>query len=168
MEKEKTSLEDILRSTNENETAKEILRIINLASVFLSIYTFLYLIINLLIRDIWLGVRAALIVAIPFLLVTLVRLLVKAPRPIEIFDFYGADVKKKNSHSFPSRHAFSAFAIGVLALFFHFTLGLITVALAALMSVSRVFLGKHFPRDVIAGGLIGIISSLLGYFIFIL
>ena len=167
MEKEKTKLEDVLRQTNENDTAKEILRIVDLASVFLCIYALFYLEIHLIQKDAWLALRAALILAIPFALVSLVRYLIKAPRPIELFDFYGEDVKKRGSGSFPSRHAFSAFAIGVLVLFFHFTLGLITVVLAALMSASRVLLGKHFPRDVIAGALMGIISSLLGYFIFI-
>ena len=43
MQKQKKSLEEILRATNENETTKEILRIVNLASVFVSTYAFVYL-----------------------------------------------------------------------------------------------------------------------------
>ena len=167
MEKQKKSLEEILRATNENETTKEILRIVNLASVFVSTYAFVYLIVSLCAKDIWLAVRVALILAIPFLLVFFVRYLVKAPRPTALFDFY-ADVKKKTSYAFPSRHAFSAFAIGTILCFFHWILALITLALGALMSVSRVLLGHHFPRDVIAGASIGIISSIVGYLIFIL
>ena len=89
MEKEKTKLEDVLRQTNENDTAKEILRIVDLASVFLCIYALFYLEIHLIQKDAWLALRAALILAIPFALVSLVRYLIKAPRPIELFDFYG-------------------------------------------------------------------------------
>ena len=168
MEKQKKSFEEILRETNENDTTKEILRIISLASVFVSAYAFLYLIISLCAKDIWLAVRAVLILVIPFLLVSLVRYIVKAPRPTELFDFYGEEGKKKHSHAFPSRHAFSAFAIGTLMLFFHWILGLITLGLGLLMAIGRVLLGHHFPRDVIAGALIGIISSVVGYLIFIL
>lgn len=168
MDNQKKSLEEVLRSTNENETAKEIFRIVNLASVFVSAYAFVYLIVSLCARDIWLAVRSALILAIPFLIVWLVRYLVKAPRPTALFDFYSDAQKKKSSYAFPSRHAFSAFAIGTLLCFFHWILALITLALGVLMSISRVLLGHHFPRDVIAGALIGIISSTIGYLIFIL
>lgn len=168
MEKEKMSFEDALRATNENDTAKEVLRIVNLASVFLSIYALAYLAVNLFVKDAWLGIRAVLILAVPFLLVTAARYLVKAPRPMDLFDFYNEQAKKKRTNAFPSRHAFSAFAIGTLVCFFHLILGLLTLVLGTTMSVGRVLLGRHFPRDVIAGGLIGIVSSVIGYFIFIL
>ena len=169
MEQQKKSLEDILRETNENDTTKEIPRIVSLASVFVSAYTLVYLIVSLCAKDIWLAVRSALILAVPFLLVSLVRYLVKAPRPTELFDFYGEQqAKKKPSRAFPSRHAFSAFAIGTLMLFFHWVLALVTLGLGILMSIARVLLGHHFPRDVIAGALIGIASSVIGYLIFIL
>ena len=168
MEKQKKSLEEILRSTNDNETTKEILRIVSLASVFVSAYAFVYLMISLFAKDIWLAVRAALILAVPFLVVWLVRYLVKAPRPTALFDFYTDEQKKKSSYAFPSRHVFSAFAIGTLLCFFHWMLALLTLGLGTLMAIARVLLGHHFPRDVIAGGLIGIISSVVGYLIFIL
>lgn len=57
--------------------------------------------------------------------------------------------------SFPSGHAMQAsiFSVELARRFPHFLIPLI--ALAALIGVSRVALGLHYPSDVIAGALIG-------------
>lgn len=99
---------------------------------------------------------------LPFALVSLIRLLIDAKRPYQLYDFYDVKPKKKSGSSFPSRHAFSAFAIGTLALFSHTALGIILLVLGALMCVCRVLLGMHFIRDVACGAIIGAVSSVIG------
>ena len=95
--------------------------------------------------------RFLLFSAIPVLVVTLLRLLIAAPRPSTA----GRKSTKKNS--FPSRHAFSAFFVAMLAFFFGARFSYILLAFAIFLSVSRVLSGKHYPRDVVAGAALGVI-----------
>lgn len=105
---------------------------------------------------------------VPFFLVTLLRKKINAPRPYEIYDFYPTPPKNKNGRSFPSRHAFSAFAIGTALCFELPLLGSILLALSAVMCVARLLLGIHFIRDILTGAVVGIVSTLLGKLIFCL
>lgn len=57
--------------------------------------------------------------------------------------------------SFPSNHATIAGALAVTTLLLSRRLGLIALPLAALGAFSRVFVGVHYPHDVIAGVLFG-------------
>lgn len=57
--------------------------------------------------------------------------------------------------SFPSNHAAIAGALAVVILLTSWRLGLLAVPIAALVAFSRVFIGVHYPHDVIAGALLG-------------
>ena len=166
MEPEMNRFEARLRFVNENETLKEILNILSYATLFVSVYAFFYGLVVLFLREIPLGISYALTVLLPFLLVSLIARLVKAPRPCDLFDFY--EKKPRGKHSFPDRAVFFAFAIGTLTLFVHFLLGLLTLGLALCLSVCRPLLGRAFVRDVVAGGLCGVFCSLIGYFLLIM
>lgn len=100
---------------------------------------------------------------IPFVLVSLMRRYIGAPRPYEVYDFFECRPKDSEKNSFPSRHAFSIFAIGVATWFVYPVFGSILLTLGLIMCIARVALGYHFPRDVITGSIIGIISSVIGY-----
>ena len=63
--------------------------------------------------------------------------------------------------SFPSDHATAAFAIAFAVFFFSRRLGLVFLAAATAIGVSRVLLGLHYPGDVAAGALIGFLSALV-------
>ena len=107
------------------------------------------------------------ILALPFIAVTLLRRLINAPRPYELYGFYETAPKQRSGASFPSRHAHSAFAIGTLLCFFSPYIGAALLSLSAAMCIARVLLGVHFPRDVIAGALTGTVCSLIGALLFI-
>ena len=98
----------------------------------------------------------------PFVLVSLFRKWHDAPRPYEALDIDPLIAKDTRGKSFPSRHVFSVFVIAVAASL------LSPVATAALclaglvMAYIRVVGGVHFPRDVIAGALIGVIFGAIG------
>lgn len=102
------------------------------------------------------------ILGVPFVLVSLLRRYIGAPRPYEVYDFFENRPKDSEKNSFPSRHAFSIFAIGVATWFVYPVFGSILLTLGLLMCVIRVALGYHFPRDVITGAVIGVISSVVG------
>ena len=62
------------------------------------------------------------------------------------------------THSFPSTHASVAFAFAGAVTFFtrRWRSALPALAVAALVAWSRVYLGLHFPSDVLAGAVIGL------------
>lgn len=92
--------------------------------------------------------------------VSLARRLIKAPRPREIYGFYGGE-KPKRSASFPSRHAFSVFFVAVSALTTLPSSAAVLLVLGVLLCAARVLVGLHFIRDCVAGALIGIIAGAL-------
>lgn len=94
-----------------------------------------------------------------FVLVSLVRKAIDAPRPYELYGFYEDKPKEREGRSFPSRHAYSAFSIATAAFSVHPLLGGAFILLASLMCASRVLLGIHFIRDVVCGALLGIIAG---------
>jgi membrane-associated phospholipid phosphatase len=63
--------------------------------------------------------------------------------------------------SFPSDHATAAFAIGVALFLRHRKAGLVALAMAVVLSLSRVAVGTHYPGDVAAGALLGAAAALV-------
>jgi len=71
-----------------------------------------------------------------------------------------ADFTVKDSYSFPSGHAFSIFlAVSVLGAYYGWKLYASGYVLAIAVSLSRLYLGVHYPSDVIAGAILGIIAG---------
>jgi len=75
----------------------------------------------------------------------------------------GAHVWGSRSHdpSFPSDHASAAFAIAFTIFFFDRLVGGIFLAAATVIGVGRVFIGAHYPADIVAGCLVGLAVALL-------
>jgi undecaprenyl-diphosphatase len=61
--------------------------------------------------------------------------------------------------SFPSDHTSLSFAIAFAVLAFDRTVGAIFLALAAVIGVGRLFIGAHYPGDVLAGVLVGLVAA---------
>lgn len=68
----------------------------------------------------------------------------------------GALVAVPADPSFPSGHAASAFAAAGVVAALHPRLRAAALGLAALVAVSRVYLGVHYPSDVLAGAVLGL------------
>lgn len=119
------------------------------------ILTCLYLLIQ---RDIRL-VPMLLVCGIPFLLVTLVRARINAPRPYEVLDIVPLIPKNKKGQSFPSRHVFSAFVIAVASTLVSLPLAAFIGYTGLLLMLIRVIGGVHYPKDVLTGAFIGIVSG---------
>lgn len=70
-------------------------------------------------------------------------------------------IEKPITYSFPSGHTFSSFAAaGVLSMYFA-QYRFVFVAIAMLIALSRLYLDVHYPTDVIAGIILGILCSKL-------
>jgi undecaprenyl-diphosphatase len=70
-------------------------------------------------------------------------------------------VSRSSDPSFPSDHAVMAGAAAAGVWFVNRRLGLITALLAVLMAADRVYVGAHYPIDVIAGLCVGSLTALL-------
>ncbi len=99
-----------------------------------------------------------------FFLVTFLRKWIGAPRPYDVYAFFDSQPKTKKGASFPSRHTFSVFCIGTLVIPIMPIFGALTLILGAMLAISRVALGLHFVRDVLAGAVIGVFAGVLGAF----
>ena len=96
--------------------------------------------------------------------------LVQRIRPCFVLDHVRLLVSQPRSYSFASSHAANSAAVAsVIWIFFHrgvfveklYTIIMILYALA--ISWSRVYVGVHYPGDVIAGMMIGVCSAMLVY-----
>jgi undecaprenyl-diphosphatase len=65
-----------------------------------------------------------------------------------------------NSPSFPSNHAVNASALATLVALYRPRLWLAAAALALLVGYSRVYIGAHYPLDVLAGSMLGLTVAL--------
>lgn len=101
--------------------------------------------------------------AISFAAVTVFRDRLNRPRPYEALDIRPLIHKNTRGHSFPSRHVFSSAVISCTFWYIAPPLGVLLLVITALLAVIRVLGGVHFPRDVIAGFLIGLAAGWIGF-----
>lgn len=110
-------------------------------------------------------IRVVLVTGTSFILVSIVRHFLNAPRPYTLYDFDSIVKKNKAGESMPSRHVFSTFVIGMAFFYTYPVIGIIIFADGILMCFGRVVAGVHFPKDVIVGAIIGILSGVIGFYI---
>ena len=68
-----------------------------------------------------------------------------------------------DKYSFPSGHTTGAFSLAVIIALYFPMFGFITIPLACCVGISRMYIGVHYPTDVIVGIFIGTTCSLLTY-----
>ena len=103
-----------------------------------------------------------------FVLLSLYRRKKDVPRPYQALNIDPLIHKETMGRSFPSRHIFSLAMIALLWYPFSLPLSLALIVSTILLAVIRVASGVHYIRDVIIGGLIGILCGVfidLGPFI---
>ncbi|MEU2654309.1 phosphatase PAP2 family protein [Streptomyces sp. NPDC007325] len=102
-----------------------------------------------------LAAGVALLVNIP------IRGFVERPRPFEDHDGLEVLVEGKTDYSFVSDHATMAMAIAVALFVAHRRFGLAAIGLALAEGFARVYMGVHYPTDVIGGFALGTAVALL-------
>jgi undecaprenyl-diphosphatase len=68
---------------------------------------------------------------------------------------------RSHDASFPSDHASAAFSIAFAVFLFDRFVGSLFLTAACVIGIGRVFIGVHYPSDVLAGCLVGLASALL-------
>lgn len=91
---------------------------------------------------------------------------VARPRPYDSVKEIAPLIGRQIGYSFPSGHTCAAFAC---ALIFYRMLpkryGMSALVLAALVAFSRMYLGVHYPTDILGGFLVAFVSSSLAYYL---
>lgn len=157
---------EIIQKVYSSQKLTFILKVLSAICVLATLPVFLLVIYKAYTVSIISAVKAALMLAIPFVAVTAFRNMINAPRPYELYPFFEEAPKKKAGRSFPSRHCFSIFSIGTLAVFAYPVIGAVLLVMGVILAFCRVLLGIHFIRDCIVGALIGVFSSVVGVIIF--
>ncbi len=109
--------------------------------------------------------RALLVPGISFLLVSLVRQWINAPRPYEQLAIQPLIQKDTRGKSLPSRHVFSMFVIAMTFLWILPPLGVVLLVCGGVLAAVRVIGGVHFLRDVLAGAAAGAVAGILGFYV---
>ncbi|MBR5349117.1 MAG: phosphatase PAP2 family protein [Lachnospiraceae bacterium] len=94
----------------------------------------------------------------------LVKNVVARTRPYEVIEGLERLIAPPVDYSFPSGHTAISFGAAVALLFYlDCRIGIGLLALAATIAWSRLYLGVHYPTDVLAGLAFGIVMGILGH-----
>ena len=88
----------------------------------------------------------------------LLKPLVARTRPYDLLG-YEILVRRLGDYSFPSGHTSASFAAATAIYAIDRRWGAAAYVLAALIGFSRLYLGVHFPTDVLAGAVVGILAA---------
>jgi len=109
-----------------------------------------------------------------FIFCSILRRCINRKRPFAVTGEEPLIEKKNEGRSFPSRHAFSAFVIGLTILFLSISLnmtvgvivGIVILILGAMICHLRVLAKIHYPSDVIFGACFGAVWAVVGLIVY--
>jgi undecaprenyl-diphosphatase len=96
----------------------------------------------------------------------ILKRLLARPRPFDVLPWLTTLIARPADFSFPSGHAAAGFAAAyALARGFSRRVSLPAYVLAALIAVSRVWVGVHYPSDILAGAIVGTLCGVAGVYL---
>lgn len=95
-----------------------------------------------------------------FGVVELIRWFWEKPRPF-VENNVNLLLERTDAASFPSGHAAFFFGLSTVVYFYNKKAGILFFIASFLISIARVFVGIHWPSDILAGVLVGIFSGWL-------
>lgn len=93
-----------------------------------------------------------------WMIVELVKVLMQRKRPYSFLPDIRILGRRERGHSFPSGHTSQAFFLASLLSHYFFTgiyLSVILYAVAVTIGITRIYVGMHYPRDVLGGIILG-------------
>ncbi len=137
-------------------------------AIFFAKYFEYVLVLSLLIflaigfRKYWKVIVQSLISAIlaRFIIVSFIRFIWYRPRPF-IDNAVNLLVEHPDKASFPSGHAAFYFALSTIIFLYNKKIGILFYIGSFIIVISRVFIGIHWPLDILAGIIVGVLTALL-------
>lgn len=100
--------------------------------------------------------------------VHILKRLINRKRPYEKLAHINHLVEPFESYSFPSGHTTASFAAAVNLSFAFPQLSILFIFIALLVAVSRIYLGVHYPSDILIGIIIALVFSFVVHKFFII
>lgn len=92
----------------------------------------------------------------------LIKNLVRRTRPYEVIEGLTSVIGKQSDFSFPSGHTAASFAFAFAVMFVApKKIWIPVMVTATLISFTRLYLGVHYPTDILGGVIIGFVCGLL-------
>lgn len=107
---------------------------------------------------VFLGAVASALVA-RFVIVDIIRWIFPRLRPFVADPMVNLLVNRNNEMSFPSGHAAFYFALSTFIFFYNKKIGVLFYVISFIICLGRVFVGLHWPSDILAGAAVGIFTS---------
>ncbi|MGN0393835.1 MAG: phosphatase PAP2 family protein, partial [Coprococcus sp.] len=109
------------------------------------------------------GVASAIALILNLLVINIViKNMVARIRPYEVIPGLELLIEKQSDWSFPSGHTSASFATACsILLAGHRNIGIAALAFAVVMGFTRLYLGVHYPSDVLAGALLGFLFAVI-------
>lgn len=156
----------VIEVFRKSRTGVYLLRRLDFGITWITIIAYVALLVYLFFTDHTKCYPVLIIPGICFGIITVFRNVYSAKRPYEVFDILPLIEKETKGKSFPSRHVFSIFMIGMTYWFVCKPIAILLFVLGVILGLIRVIAGLHYPRDVIAGMLVALIGGGVGLYSF--
>ena len=129
-------------------------------------FSTLVAIIIFLVVDYQIGLEAGISLIVSHLIVHVIKRVANRPRPYITLKNVDEAKIPFEPYSFPSGHTTAAFSLAITLRFYTpiWEWECFLLAIASLVGISRVYLGVHYPSDILIGGLVGTVCAYLIHF----
>lgn len=90
----------------------------------------------------------------------MLKTIIARERPYQTLDVRQL-VEEDDNRSFPSNHVQLSFALSAIVFYFRRKFGLILFLLSLIIGIGRIYVGVHYPSDILGGAVIGVLLTIL-------